>query len=55
MNKIECSFCHNEIEIDKSKVKSSGKAKIITCHKCSRSVTIEYNGKKYYEVIEDEK
>ena len=52
MNKIECGFCHNEIEIDESKVKSSGKAKIITCPKCSRRVAIEFNGTKYYDEIE---
>lgn len=49
MNKIECSFCHKVVEINEDKVKKSGKAKIVRCEHCTRSIVIQYGDEKYYK------
>ena len=51
MNKIECGFCHKVILFKDEDVKSSGKAKLLRCPHCTRSVTTSFNEIKYYEEI----
>ena len=47
--KIKCGYCHKVVEIDKNKIRKSGKAEIITCNYCARMITISFNNEKYYE------
>ena len=52
MNKIECGFCHKNVIFNDDDAKKSGQAKLLRCEHCSRSITIQFKDKKYYEEIE---
>ena len=51
MNKIECGYCHKVVEFRDDEIKSSGKAKLIRCDHCSRSITVGFGKDKYYKEI----
>ena len=51
MMEIECSFCKKRITFTMDDVRTSGKAKLLNCPHCSRSVWVEFNGEKYYKEI----
>lgn len=48
MNKIKCDFCKKENVFEDNRIKKSGKAEIIICEHCKRSITVGFNGEKYY-------
>ena len=49
MNSIECSFCKKQINFTMDDVRVSGKAKLLNCPHCSRTVWVEFKGEKYYK------
>ena len=47
---INCSHCNTTNTFDESKLNNNNKrAKIIYCSKCSRAITLELNGEKFYD------
>jgi len=46
---INCSHCNTTNTFDESKLNNNKKAKIIYCSKCSRAITLELNGEKFYD------
>ena len=51
MNKIECGYCHKDVSFNDVDVKKSGKAELIRCPNCNRSITVGFNFEKYYQEI----
>ena len=49
MMEIECSFCKKQITFTMDDVRVSGKAKLLNCPHCSRTVWVEFKGEKYYK------
>ena len=48
MMEIECSFCKKQINFTMDDVRVSGKAKLLNCPHCSRTVWVEFKDEKYY-------
>ena len=46
---IECSFCKKQINFTMDDVRVSGKAKLLNCPHCSRTVWVEFKDEKYYK------
>ena len=49
MMEIECSFCKKQINFTMDDVRVSGKAKLLNCPHCSRTVWVEFKDEKYYK------
>ena len=49
MMEIECSFCKKQITFTMDDVRVSGKAKLLNCPHCSRTVWVEFKDEKYYK------
>lgn len=49
---INCSHCNITNTFDESKLNNNKRAKIIYCSKCSRAITIEFNGEKFYKPLD---
>lgn len=48
---INCSHCNTINTFDESKLNNNKRAKIIYCSKCSRVITIEFNGENPLDII----
>lgn len=51
MNQINCSFCNKQNIFSTHTIKASGKAELITCSECKRSINVGFNGEKFYEKL----
>jgi len=51
MNKIKCSFCDKQNLFKDTRIRTSGKARLITCEYCHRAVTVGFKSETYYEVV----
>ena len=49
MMEIECSFCKKQVNFTMDDVRVSGKAKLLNCPHCSRTVWVEFKDEKYYK------
>lgn len=52
MNSIQCDFCKKQNLFNDNKISKSGKAELIRCEYCHRSITVKFKKEIYYKVID---
>lgn len=52
MNSIQCNFCKKQNLFEDNNIIKSGKAELIRCEYCHRSITVKFKKETYYKIID---